>query len=418
MKKLTQTSILGIALMAMSFTLPKGKQIYTAVKGVSTAVIAYEMVSEMNAQNNFSTASLNPDFSYEIFKTNEPTNLFGNRKVAFRITNDFRYHFLRARDIYIDSISSWSNPFVTSNARISWINPTTKKLCFSSVDSLHFDYNTLKNKPASAQALTLTAIGASLTGISPSMTLNVPTYSNLNQFTNGPGYITSYSMTNISGAGSATVSGSFPNFTVNTTPADLSNYPTIGAVTSSVAALNGSINNRVPITRDITINGVTQNLAADRTWSIATPSTSYSGGTGISVSGTVITNTSPNQSVSIVGGNGIRITGNYPNYTATSTDYTATAATSGSVATFYLTSTGTSTGTALYTNISYVNPIINDVNGNYTFGWSYNAGTKALTVSARVATNTAVIALLGISLLGSTTPVPNATQISVLVKGN
>lgn len=76
-----------------------------------------------------------------------------------------------------------------------------------------------------------------------------------------------------------------------------------------------------------------------------------------------------------------------------------------------------SSGTALYSQINYVNPLVNNVNGNYTFGWSLSGDLKTLTVQSRVATNTAVIALLGISLLSSTVQVPNGTEIQVLVKG-
>lgn len=82
---------------------------------------------------------------------------------------------------------------------------------------------------------------------------------------------------------------------------------------------------------------------------------------------------------------------------------------------FYLTSDKTSTGTALYSTIDAVIPIINDVTQNYTYGWSYNSGTKALTVTAR--TNlTAVVALVTV-LLGPSN-VANGTSVQILVKGH
>src|SRR5690606_29050320 len=55
----------------------------------------------------------------------------------------------------------------------------------------------------------------------------------------------------------------------------------------------------VPTSRTITINGVTQNLSANRTWTIPIPAqVNISQGVGITVSGTypnlTITNTAPN----------------------------------------------------------------------------------------------------------------------------
>lgn len=99
-------------------------------------------------------------------------------------------------------------------------------------------------------------------------------------------------------------------------------------------------------------------------------------------------------------------------------DYAHNATTTGTTgnAVFYLTSDKTSTGTALYTNITYVGPIINDSTLNYTYGWSYNPATKALTVNAKSAAGINV-ALVGLTLLGAPVNVAAGTQIFVLVKG-
>lgn len=62
--------------------------------------------------------------------------------------------------------------------------------------------------------------------------------------------------------------------------------------------------------RTITINGVTFDLSANRSWTIA----AYTAGTGISVASNVITNTSPDQTVSITVNSGLNTTGtSYPN---------------------------------------------------------------------------------------------------------
>lgn len=48
------------------------------------------------------------------------------------------------------------------------------------------------------------------------------------------------------------------------------------------------------------------------------------GGTGISISGNTITNTAPDQTVSLTGGSGLTVTGTYPSFTLTPADGSAT----------------------------------------------------------------------------------------------
>jgi len=73
---------------------------------------------------------------------------------------------------------------------------------------------------------------------------------------------------NLTGAGSTSVTGIYPNFTINSTDAN----------------------------------------------------TTYSAGTGIDVTGTTITNTAPDQPVAITGTGATSVTGTYPNFTISSTD--------------------------------------------------------------------------------------------------
>ncbi len=113
-------------------------------------------------------------------------------------------------------------------------------------------------------------------------------------------------------------------------------------------------------------------------------------------------------------------TGRWLKYTMSpSNDYTNTGTVAGGAGNvvFYLTHDKTSTGVALYTNVNYVSPIVNDSSLNYTYGWSYNSGTKALTVNVKQATGIAV-ALVGLTLLGVPSPTPNGTSVQILVKGN
>lgn len=87
----------------------------------------------------------------------------------------------------------------------------------------------------------------------------------------------------------------------------------------------------VPNTRTITINGTTQNLQANVVFTLpgggSVTSVSATAGTGISVGVTnptttpniTITNTAPDQVVSIGAGSGISVTGTYPNFTVAAT---------------------------------------------------------------------------------------------------
>lgn len=184
--------------------------------------------------------------------------------------------------------------------------------------------------------------------------------------------------------------------TGNTISVNTSDIMTVSNANSSIASLNSEINGKVPNARTITINGVTQDLSNNRTWTIDKSSVglgnvdntsdankpistatqtaitnglatkqntlsltttgtgaaslvgstlniptpvinTYTAGAGIGITSNVITNTAPDQVVTLTAGNRISITGTYPNFT-----------------------------------IGYIEPIINQVtrsvNTNYTIG--------------------------------------------------
>lgn len=98
-------------------------------------------------------------------------------------------------------------------------------------------------------------------------------------------------------------------------------------------------------------------------------------------------------------------------------DYTNNATTTSGVSVYYLTSDKTISGTALYSNVTSVLPIINDANNNYTYGWTISGDKKTLTVTSK-ASQATFISLLGLSLLGAPANVANGTTVSVTVKGN
>lgn len=133
----------------------------------------------------------------------------------------------------------------------------------------------------------------------------------------------------------------------------------IGTVTAQTDLISYLSSTYVPLTREITINGVTFDLSADRSWTISGATwgsitgtitaqtdlisylntnfyplsnpnnyisrTGISGGTGISYNNTtgVITNSAPDQTVVLTNGSGISVTGTYPNFTITNTNPTS-----------------------------------------------------------------------------------------------
>jgi hypothetical protein len=114
--------------------------------------------------------------------------------------------------------------------------------------------------------------------------------------------------------------------TVDALPSQAGNagkYLTTDGVNASWAVLNLAA--YVPTSRTLTINGATYDLSANRTWSVGTvTSVELSAGTGISLSGTnpitssgtiTVTNTAPDQIVTITAGDNISVSGTYPNFT-------------------------------------------------------------------------------------------------------
>lgn len=200
----------------------------------------------------------------------------------------------------------------------------------------------------------------------------------------------------------STYAKSLTSFSVIKTSTDplyrpITYVPAFADLTSKPTTVSGyGITDAVVIGRSLTINGTTQDLSLNRTWNVGDilSSGSYSNPSWITtLAFSKIT--------------GVPIADYY--------NTANTAGGSGNVV-FYLTSDKTSTGTALYTNINYVNPIVNDASTNYTFGWTYNSGTKALTVNVKAAVGINV-ALLSLTLLGVPSNVADGKTVSVLVKG-
>lgn len=84
---------------------------------------------------------------------------------------------------------------------------------------------------------------------------------------------------------------------------------------------------------------------------------------------------------------------------------------------FYLTDNGAAGGNALFTNVDYVNPIVNDSSVNYSYGWTLSGDKKTLTVNTKAAVGINV-ALLSLTLLGVPSNVANGTAVTCVVVGN
>jgi hypothetical protein len=112
-------------------------------------------------------------------------------------------------------------------------------------------------------------------------------------------------------------SGTYPNFTVaNTSP----NANHTGDASGGSELTVGKIQGRSIATTAPSNGEVLQWNMFSLKWEPATDdNTIYTAGSGINVAGTVISNTSPDQTVVLTGGTGIGASGTYPNFTVTNT---------------------------------------------------------------------------------------------------
>ncbi len=134
--------------------------------------------------------------------------------------------------------------------------------------------------------------------------------------------------------GSTIISGSYPNFTISSTDLnttysagtgltltsttfahDVHSGDVSGTTSLSVTGIRGrSVSTTAPTSGQILkYNGTNWDPAAD-------DNTTYTAGTGLSLTGTQFVNTAPDQTVTLTQGGATTITGTYPNFTISSTD--------------------------------------------------------------------------------------------------
>jgi hypothetical protein len=160
----------------------------------------------------------------------------------------------------------------------------------------------------------------------------IASHINYNSLENKPTIPAQVSLT---GSGATTISGTYPNFTINSTDNNTNttnfniqaetgatdnntNTTNFNIQAESGAAENISAGETVKFTASgsaaVSRTGNTIDISATNT------NTTYSAGTGISLSGTTFSNSAPDQTVSLTGAGATTISGTYPNFTITSTD--------------------------------------------------------------------------------------------------
>ena len=110
---------------------------------------------------------------------------------------------------------------------------------------------------------------------------------------------------------STSVSATAPITVTSGTSIAMSYSAPLTVSSNSLAISTGGITNAMLSNSTFTVNGVGMSLG--------TSSTTISAGTGISISGSTITNTAPNQTVNLTAAGTTTISGSYPNYTINTT---------------------------------------------------------------------------------------------------
>lgn len=109
----------------------------------------------------------------------------------------------------------------------------------------------------------------------------------------------------IAGTGAATVSGTYPNFIIN--------------ATDNVNDADADPTNEL---QNLSLSGNTLSISNGNSVTLPSGGTSYTAGSGISISGNIINNSAPDQLVTLNGSGATTVTGTYPNFTVSSANQT------------------------------------------------------------------------------------------------
>ncbi|MCP4870613.1 MAG: hypothetical protein GY898_18070, partial [Proteobacteria bacterium] len=154
-----------------------------------------------------------------------------------------------------------------------------------------------------------------------------------------------------------------------------------------------------------TIPTLVSQLTNDSGFITTDTDTTYTAGTGLTLVGTVFSNTAPDQTVVLTGSGATTITGTYPNFTIASTDTdTNTTYTAGTNVTISganeISSTDTNT---TYTSGDFTHNSLSGVSANEHIDWTTDQGSTNIHASnyTNTDTNTTYTAGTGLTLVGT-----------------
>lgn len=279
-------------------------------KTIISGLAGYFIINNYVKAQSYGSGGSVLDTSYAIFETPIATPRYDIIKIKRTGMH------VKAKALILDSMTTGN--FSIINDKYVWMDQTTGQIKSSKRDTLiKLLNNTLSFLPTSytasipAQVNVSGAGSSTISGSYPNITITTPT--NLNQFTNGPSYISSYSPTlTTSGYSIGVVNGN----TLALPPATVSiGYIPLqteidGSITNEIQALSGSGTQTISLSSGGTFIIPTQTVA-----------TTITASTGISVGGShpsyTLTNTLPDQTVALTASTGISTSGTYPNFTIT-----------------------------------------------------------------------------------------------------
>ena len=129
----------------------------------------------------------------------------------------------------------------------------------------------------------------------------------------------------LTGSGATTVSGTYPNFTISSTDTNTDTDTTYtagsGLTLTGTTFSNSAPDQTVTLTGSgaTSVSGTYPNFTISSTDTNTDTNTEYTAGSGITLTGTVFSNSAPDQTVTLTGSGNTTVSGTYPNFTISST---------------------------------------------------------------------------------------------------